>query len=43
MLCNKPPVPEMELLLKFSKPSITLMLSEYGSEPIIKGSTILSC
>ena len=32
----------MELLLKFSNPSIILMLSEYGSDPRIKGSTILS-
>ena len=33
----------MELLLKFSNPSIIFMLSEYGSDPSIKGSTILSC
>ena len=32
----------MELLLKFSNPSITLILSKYGSDPRIKGSTILS-
>ena len=31
----------MELLLKFSNPSIILMLSEYGSDPRIKGSTML--
>ena len=39
--CNRPPVPEMESLLKFSNPSIILVSSEYGSEPRIKGSTIL--
>ena len=32
----------MELLLKFSNPSIILMFCEYGSEPSIKGSTMLS-
>ena len=31
----------MESLLKFSSPSIILMLSKYGSDPKIKGSTIL--
>ena len=30
----------MELLLKSSKPSIIFMLSEYGSDPRINGSTI---
>ena len=33
----------MELLLKFSNPSIILILSKYGSDPRIKGSTILPC
>ena len=31
----------MESLLKFSRPSIIVILPENGSEPIIKGSTIL--
>ena len=31
----------MELLLKFSNPSMILIFPEYGSEPNIKGSFIL--
>ncbi len=31
----------MELLLKFSNPSIMFIFPEYGSEPSIKGSLIL--
>ena len=31
----------MELLLKFSNPSIMFIFPEYGSEPKIKGSLIL--